>query len=78
MTPLKMPHTTRTLGRPVGWNDAREGATCVALPVTDVDGALLSYWRVSWRERIQVLLGRPVRLTVLSRLHPPVMVDTEP
>ena len=77
MEPTTMPHTTRTLGAPRGWDEAKNGP-CVGLPITDGDGVMLSYWRPSWKQRLLVLAGRPVRLAVWGASHPPVCLDVEP
>lgn len=46
------------------------------LYVHQADGVMSSFWRPSWPERLAILLGRPVRLSIVSDLHPPVWIDT--
>ena len=75
MTPATMPHTTEILFAPEGW-DSRTYGACESLPITRSGGVLYSYWRPTWRERLHVLFGRPVRLCVASANHPAVAVDT--
>jgi hypothetical protein len=81
MTPIKTEHTTHVLGAPQGWNANAHGP-CVGLPVLrQVDAGLpefYSYWRATWRERLAIFFGRPVRLCVVGQAHPPVHIDTEP
>jgi hypothetical protein len=77
MTPIRMPHTTRTLGAPKNWDEGKNGP-CVGLPITDVDGVMLSYWKPTWTQRLLVLAGRPVRMAIWGSAHPPVWVDTQP
>lgn len=78
MTPTKNELTTRTLGAPQGWNVNARGP-CIGLPVAfdPDDQAFYSYWTATWRERLAILFGRPVRLCVASMAHPPVHLDTE-
>lgn len=50
------------------------------LPVfRDTDGAVLSRWKLSWRERFRVLPSGDIYLWVLTFNHPlqPVMLQTE-
>lgn len=77
MEPIRTETTTRVLGQPADWDEARFGP-CSGLPVTDSDGLIYSYWRPTWRERLAVLRGRPVRLCVAGLAHPAVAVDTGP
>jgi hypothetical protein len=66
--------TNLVLGQPPDWNVEKYGK-CVGLPVCDSDGMLFSWWRTTWKERLLILLGRPVRLCLVSRKHPPVSLD---
>ncbi len=75
MYPVSKEHTTRTLGKPDGW-DAKRGP-CIGLPVTDAEGIMYSYWKPTIIERLRILFGRQVRLAVVGSAHPPVAVDTE-
>lgn len=81
MTPLKTEHTNLVLGAPQGWNANAHGP-CIGLPVLMQDDEGLrtfySYWTGTWRERLAILFGRPVRLCVVGQSHPPVHLDTEP
>ena len=78
MKPIKTDATTSTLGAPKGWNEERYGR-CDSLPIAHGDGFCASYWRTTWKERLFVLLGRPIRLVVSVSPggHPPVYLDTE-
>lgn len=76
MTPIRHPQTTRTLGAPADWDEGLHGP-CVGLPITDSGGVMYSYWRPTWPDRLRVLVGSPVRLSVVGKTHPPVMLDTE-
>lgn len=77
MKPIKTATTTTVLGAPRDWDEERLGE-CVGLPVAYGDGCISSYWSPTWRERLAILMGRPVRLTVAGLGHPPVMLDVEP
>lgn len=72
-----MPHTTRTLGAPKKWDEEKDGP-CLGLPITDSEGVMLSFWKPSWKERVALITGKPVRLAVHSSGHPPVWLDVQP
>lgn len=74
MKPIIKPHTDLMLNKPDAW-DTKLGECC-GLPVCRVDGINYSYWKLNWRERLNVLFGRNVRLSVVGG-QPPVMLDTE-
>jgi hypothetical protein len=76
MKPIRTDATTALLGAPRGWDEPRHGE-CQVLPVVEADGVFYSYWRPTWRERLRVLFGRPVRLCVVANGMPPVAVDTD-
>lgn len=73
MRPVKDHRTPQTLGAPVGMEN------CDSLPVfiDPVQGIFISYWHVSWKERLLILFGRNVRLYVVGRVHCPLHLDTE-
>lgn len=76
MQPIKTDRTNLVLGAPQGWNAMAHGP-CIGLPVIQTeDPYFYSYWRASWRERLAVLFGRPVRLCIAGQAHPPVSIDT--
>jgi hypothetical protein len=76
MKPIKNKYTTTTLGAPKDWDESKYGP-CIGLPVACCDDNYnYSYWSLTWRERLSVLFGRPIRLCVLGWPHPPVMLDT--
>ena len=77
MKPLKMPHTSRVLGAPKDWDEKRSGP-CIGLPITDSEGVMYSWWKATWRQRLQIAIGRPVRLAVIGSAHPPVSLDVLP
>lgn len=68
-------HTNRTLGAPQGWNASAHGE-CKGLPVhmTD-DPYIYSWWWLTWRERLSVLIGRPVRVCIVSTAQPPISLE---
>ncbi len=76
MKPVQTKHTTLILGAPKDWDSKRYG-DCMGLPVARGSGTVCSYWKASWRERLAILLGRPVRLVVAGNTTPPVWLDTE-
>jgi hypothetical protein len=78
MKPIKTDKTNLILGAPEGWNELQHGP-CIGLPVLQTeDPYFYSFWQTTWRERFAILFGRPVRLCLVGRSHPPVMLDTLP
>ena len=51
----------------------------VAYKTQDSTGVpcIVSCWQLSWRERMQVLVGGRVWLDVLGHSHPPVMITAK-
>lgn len=76
MKPIIRPHTTRLLVAPTGWNDEHHGR-CVELPISDQDGIMYSYWKPTFKQRLLILFGQSLRLSVIGTTHPPVAIDTE-
>jgi len=67
------PESVTKLGAPEGMEDE-----VYALPIW-TDGqhpALISKWRMTWKERLMCLWQGYVWLHVLSRSHPPVTIET--
>ena len=78
MTPVKTKVTTTPFGAPLDWDTVKRGE-CEQLPVAYSNGVWYSYWRLSWKERFLVLIGRPVRLAVLQYPGmPPVALEMSP
>ncbi len=76
MKPIVRPHTTRSLISPAGWDINRYGL-CVELPISDQDGIMYSYWQPTFRQKLLILFGQCIRLSVIGTTHPPVAIDTE-
>lgn len=72
---------THYLGKPAGWNPS-DANTCESLAVlhTEVGGlpVMLSSWTPTPRELESLNSGSPVYLTVVGRVHPPVMLTVGP
>lgn len=73
MKPVKDARTPRTLLTPVGYEDT------IDLPCNyDIKaGIIWSYWETTFLERLQILFGRNIRVTIKGRVHCPIMLDTE-
>jgi hypothetical protein len=57
---------------------AADGAgASAAIPVAAEGNACMAMWRPSWRERLRVALGAPIRVLINYSLHGPLHVDTE-
>ncbi len=75
MKPIRTSSTTRVLNEPKDW-DATQHGECIGLPITDIKPRyMLSYWQPSIADRFKILFGYKVRLVVVGRAHPPVMID---
>jgi hypothetical protein len=75
MMPVEKSHTNMRLGKPRNWDESR--GECEVLPVTSLEGVLYSYWKATWIDRLRILIGRHVKLSVVGNSHPPVWIDTE-
>lgn len=67
--------TVRFEAGPLEGNQAVTQTNCP--PIAVEDGAFMSWWRPSWRERLRLLCGAPVRVMVNYSLHGPLHLDTE-
>lgn len=79
MKPINTKATTVVLGAPEDWNAEIDGP-CHGLPIVRTEDEPLlqySYWCAGLRERLAILLGRPIRLCVFGISHPPVHLDTK-
>jgi len=77
MTPGNIKNATRALGKPEGWDDAKNGE-CHVLYVREVMGGppmMQSAWYPSPEELERIARGEPIILTVWGRGHPPVSLD---
>lgn len=77
LKPSSFPEANGTLS---GGPAADYGTTddVVDLPVHRGGGQIISCWRLSWRDRLRVLVGGRVWLHVLTRrTHPPVFIASE-
>lgn len=76
MTPIHTDKTTNVLGAPQGW-DASAHGKCEGLPVhMAADGPYIySWWSLTWRERMAVLFGKPVRVCIVSTAQPPISLE---
>ena len=75
MQPMDTAYTTRVFAPPANWDESKHGK-CVPLAVIDTqqDGlpTIGSCWRLSWRERLLVLMGHPVYLGMHTTALPPL------
>jgi hypothetical protein len=67
--------TNGSVGKPVLWGE--QLGPCIGLPVCIVidPAQFYSWWKLSLRERIAVLLGKPIRLCIAGNRHPAVSLD---
>jgi len=74
--PINNEYTDKVLGAPKNWDSEKDGE-CIGLPVHCNGEVFFSWWKIDWKNRIKILFGKPVRLTIFSLVHPPVSLDTE-
>ena len=73
MTPAKFTESNGDLLKPVGYTDEQ----CGTLPVFRDGTYIISKWKLSWRERLAILLRGHCWLWVWSSVtQPPVRIDT--
>ncbi|PDT77206.1 hypothetical protein [Bradyrhizobium sp. C9] len=75
----KIDGANMTLGAPPNWDEERDG-TCFALPIraeviNNSMPSLTSAWKPTAEELARLNAGAPVHLRVISRTHPPVMLE---
>ena len=73
MQPIKSAEANRCWKAPYVW-DRDEPCTDLWAKVTD-DGLSISCWRPSIRERLRLLFGKPIWLTVVGR-QPPIALES--
>lgn len=73
MKPIDFPGAF-ALGAPVGWDEKTHGK-CQVLPVLKANECFYSCWQPSWRERLALVFGHPVKLVVFAAGQPPVAVE---
>lgn len=73
MKPADFPQANRTFTKPASMTDEE----CAPLRVHDTGEALISCWRLTWRERLGVLFRGRVWLWIMGQGHPPVVVEAE-
>lgn len=74
MTPIKTPETNLILKPPSDWQ-AQLNGDCSTLFATRDGRAIRTLWKTTLRERLAILFGSPIRLTVMADFHPPVRLD---
>ena len=74
MLPLRISNATRILA------ESQEEYFALAILDEEVDGVnhMTSVWEPTPKELAQLNAGGAVRLTILGRVHPPVMITTQP
>jgi hypothetical protein len=81
MRPLRRQSTTATL-ESLSFKALPLPGDCPAAgparpPIAIEDNAFSSWWQPTWRERVRLLLGAPVRVLVNYSLHGPLDLDTQ-
>ena len=74
MIPCDFPQSNRTLKKPPGMTEAE----CGELKVFSDGQQCISYWRLSWRERLALLWRGHIWLSVRNgKTQPPVWLSAE-
>jgi hypothetical protein len=56
---------------------SNSASTTLGIPVAAEDNACISMWAPTWRERLRLAFGVPVRVLLNYSPHAPLYVDTE-
>lgn len=80
MTPIQHHTATRVLGAPKDWD--QQVLPCNAIAITDVESegipSVLTYWRPSLDDLVNLANGGYVCLSVVGRTMAPCHIFTEP
>lgn len=75
MTPTKITDCSRSIGKPLDWNEATMGP-CDSLDVVDIDGphgnVMVSIWSPTYEEAQILMKGGAIQLHVHGIIHPAV------
>jgi len=71
MKPTTFVGQTRILGAPSNW-DADKMGRCEGLPVASDHACIYSQWSFNWSDRLKILFGKKLLLTVHARDMSPV------
>lgn len=74
---IRTKDTTLSLGAPAGW-DAEKYGPCETLHVARENGIFYSFWKPSFADKIRLIFGWSVQLSVVSDRHPPVCLILSP
>lgn len=81
MHPGHIANSTRTLSAPQDWNKAVDGA-CGSLVIRDERNhssyCMTSAWFPTPPELQRILMGAPVYLTIMGKVHPVVLMSVGP
>lgn len=77
MKSIKTQFTNIVYTQPYEWNDKIHGE-CVNLNVHQHEGFIMSWWKPSFKERIKILFGKSIKITLLTKIQPPISVLIDP
>jgi hypothetical protein len=77
VTPEHWKGQSHVLVAPPKWQESEYGP-CAGLPVYVGEGEIISCWAPSWRERLRLLFGQRVWMTIVSNAQPPVSLQVMP
>jgi hypothetical protein len=73
MNPIKFKEANDILLKPEAMSDKQ----CAELHVYKGEGVIISCWKPSFKERLDIILGRKIWLWVMAeRTHPPIAIST--
>lgn len=77
MIPIDFKESNKKLGTPKNWDEEKNGK-CGVLPVYSDGQQSISLWKLSWKERIQILRYGKIWLGILAgKSQPPVWLDSQ-
>lgn len=75
MKPIEFKGQEIILAAPSNW-DAKEKGECLGLPIVRVDSIVMSCWKPTLKERLKLIFGKPITLSVYSgQSQPPVCLE---
>lgn len=77
MIPIKFKESNKVLTAPKNWNEKEQGK-CGDLYVYNDGQQSISLWKLTWKERFQILFLGKIWMGILSGgSQPPVWLDTQ-
>lgn len=77
MKPLNFPESNCRLVKPEGWKDEECGDLHCYREKSEDRPRFISKWRMSWRERVKLLMTGTVWFHAFQFTHPPIFIGVD-